>query len=264
LAIVNKNCECGCGQEVKKRFVSGHNNRGIAFSLEHRAKISQGLKGKSFSCKGRPSPLRGRHHSEETKRKISESNKGRVPTEETLNKRKALMTMERREALRLSFTGDKNPTKNLLVREKIRLSKIGGKRSDSHKEIMRQRSKNNWQKEEFVRKQMRAHNIRPNRAEMHLSLMLEGMMPGHWKYVGDGEVIIAGKCPDFINVNGKKLIIELYGDYWHKGQDPKDRARIFEPYGYRTLVIWESELKDVTKVKERINSFVQPEVLVNA
>lgn len=26
---------------------------------------------------------------------------------------------------------------------------------------------------------------------------------------------IGGLCPDFVNCNGKKVIIELFGDYWH-------------------------------------------------
>lgn len=45
-------------------------------------------------------------------------------------------------------------------------------------------------------------------------------------FVGDGKVIIGGKNPDFINEKNKKLI-EVYGDYWHKGQNPQDRIDYF-------------------------------------
>ena len=60
-----------------------------------------------------------------------------------------------------------------------------------------------------------------------------------------------------MNVNGKKLLIELYGDYWHKGQDPQDRINLFKRYGWDTLVIWEHELKNINKVEFRIHRFIQ-------
>jgi G:T-mismatch repair DNA endonuclease (very short patch repair protein) len=48
---------------------------------------------------------------------------------------------------------------------------------------------------------------------------------------------------------------ELYGDYWHKGQNPQDRIDMFKPFGFDTLVIWEKELKDMGAVTERIQEF---------
>lgn len=53
----------------------------------------------------------------------------------------------------------------------------------------------------------------------------------------------------------KKKLIELFGDYWHKGEDPQDRINIFKKFGYDTLVIWESELKDINKVKNKVIKF---------
>lgn len=94
-----------------------------------------------------------------------------------------------------------------------------------------------------------------NKQEERMGRLLESLFPCEWKFVGNGEVIIAGKCPDFININGQKKIIELYGDYWHKGDNPQDRIGLFSPYGYDTLVIWEKELKDIERVKFRINKF---------
>lgn len=67
--------------------------------------------------------------------------------------------------------------------------------------------------------------------------------------------MINGKNPDFTNCNGKKKLIELFGDYWHKGEDPQDRINIFKKFGYDTLVIWESELKDINKVKNKVIKF---------
>lgn len=58
----------------------------------------------SIASKGR---CLGKKHSEETRRKISESNKGRVPSDETKKK------------LSLSKMGNNNPAKNKEVRKKI-------------------------------------------------------------------------------------------------------------------------------------------------
>ena len=77
--------------------------------------------------------------------------------------------------------------------------------------------------------------------------------------------------PDFF-IKDKKIIIECYGDYWHcnplifseqskifrkisaKQIWEKDRLRKenFEKEGYRFISIWESETKDLEKLKERI------------
>jgi len=85
--------------------------------------------------------------------------------------------------------------------------------------------------------------------------ILESLYPGEWKFVGDGQVIIDGKCPDFINVNGQKKIIELYGERWHRDDDPQDRINVFKPFGYDTLVIWVRELQNSRKVRKMIIEF---------
>jgi very-short-patch-repair endonuclease len=103
----------------------------------------------------------------------------------------------------------------------------------------------------------KAWRIRPNVPEMSLLGLLEELYPGEWKFTGDFSFVINGKNPDFVNCNGQKKVIELFGDYWHRGEDPKDRAAIFAPFGYSTLVIWERELKDMEKVAKRIHKFVK-------
>jgi very-short-patch-repair endonuclease len=112
-----------------------------------------------------------------------------------------------------------------------------------------------WKDSKFISNQMKARGCKPNKTELKFEQFLNSLYPGEWKYVGDGQLIINGRCPDFVNVNGKKQIIELYGDYWHRGQLPEDRAKIFEPFGYQTLVIWEKELKNMDKVEEKILNF---------
>lgn len=92
---------------------------------------------------------------------------------------------------------------------------------------------------------------KPNRVEIFLDNILQENFPNEWEYVGNGKLIINGLIPDFANINGKKQLIELFGDYWHKDDNPEDRINKFAELGYTCLVIWESELKDIEKVINR-------------
>ncbi len=122
--------------------------------------------------------------------------------------------------------------------------------------IKREKSKLLWQDGSYVKKLQQAYHRKPNKPETILLTLLNDLYPNEWKYTGDLSFMINGKNPDFVNCNGKKLVIEMWGDYWHKGEDPKDRAKVFKPFGYETLVIWERELKNPDKVISRIRDFV--------
>lgn len=107
----------------------------------------------------------------------------------------------------------------------------------------------------YMDKVRKSLNIRPNKPETIILNLLGRLYHGQWKYTGDFSFIINGKSPDFVNCNGQKKIIELFGDYWHKGQDPQDRINAFKPFGYDTLIIWERELKDIDSVIKKIHEF---------
>jgi len=99
---------------------------------------------------------------------------------------------------------------------------------------------------------------KPNKLEKSFLKFLNTIQPGEWKYTGNGGIVINRKIPDFINVNGQKKIIEVFGNYWHKGQDPKDRIKVFKPFGYQTLVIWEKEFKGNLKmVAKKVQRFLE-------
>lgn len=174
---------------------------------------------RSETLKGRPSPMRGRTQTEEAKVEIGKASKGNQ-------------------------------------------YRLGHKDSEETIQNKRKAQKKLWDdpvwRDEQQSRMARGNRLqRPNKTEIKFLSLLDYLCPGDWKYVGDGSLMIDGKNPDFVNVNGKKQIIELYGDYWHKGQDPQDRIDIFTPFGYKTLVIWERELKDISMVTERIQEFVK-------
>ena len=101
--------------------------------------------------------------------------------------------------------------------------------------------------------------INPNKPEKLMDKLLQGLLPKEYKYVGNGKVILDKFCPDFININGQKKIIELYGDYWHNRPEVKERDKrrliAYTKYGYKTLIIWEHELKDINKLKFKLKKF---------
>lgn len=76
-------------------------------------------------------------------------------------------------------------------------------------------------------------------------------------FVGDGQLWIGKKGkkqlnPDFIEANGKKVCVEVMGDYWHSpllNRKIKDHATLkfrrkhFKRYKWHPIFIWESDLK---------------------
>jgi very-short-patch-repair endonuclease len=120
-------------------------------------------------------------------------------------------------------------------------------------------AKEQWKrmKTEMVMAQRRGMK-RPNKKETQLCSILDKYFPDQWKYVGSGKLVIENLVPDFINCNGKKLIIEFFGDYWHgpKATQPyrkeSERREVYSRYGYGMLVIWEHELKELSE-KEIVN-----------
>ena len=102
---------------------------------------------------------------------------------------------------------------------------------------------------------------RKNKKEEFLEQLLNELYPKEYKFVGNGKFIIESFCPDFINVNGQKKIIEFFGDYWHNLNVNKERDKLrlqaYNNYGYKTLVVWEHELTNITELKNRVIAFHQ-------
>lgn len=102
---------------------------------------------------------------------------------------------------------------------------------------------------------------KPNKAERKLTHLLRRYFPNEWEYTGDGKVILHGLIPDFTNKNGRKAVIELFGDYWHtkriKSWKDTELGKImaYKALGFECLVIWEKELKDEERVVSKISNF---------
>lgn len=157
------------------------------------------------------------------------------------------------------MTGQKNP----MWGKKGGLHPRYGKRhTERAKEKMRKSALINWAnrryKERMVKLILCGQNIKPNGSERKLIKIIENNnFP--FTYVGDGKVVIEGFCPDFIDNDGSKRVIEVFGDYWHNlpeimKRDEK-RLKAYKNYGFETLIIWEHELKDINVVIQKVKEF---------
>jgi hypothetical protein len=215
---VSKPCDCGCGLLTKKgnSFIHGHNRQGFLHTDDEKRRIKE-TNLKTYSnqeliekFKGANNPYFGAKTSDTVRAILKAKSRERCSDPAFIQK------IATRTKAALS-----DPAK----REKIRVNSIAM-----------------WKNKESQERLRIARNAKPNKPESFLCKILDEMYPGQWRYTGDLSLIIDGKCPDFVNCNGQKKIIEFWGDYWHKGQNPQDRIDTFKPFGFDTLVIWEHEL----------------------
>ena len=105
---------------------------------------------------------------------------------------------------------------------------------------------------EIIYKQPRCkHKNSPNKPELQFIKICEKYnLP--FKYTGDGSFWIENINPDFVDCNGKKVVVEVFGDYWHSPlfnlkikyyQTLEGRNEILKRYGWKLIVLWESDFK---------------------
>lgn len=216
--------------------------KGRHISEETRKKLQRAHLGKPSGMKDHVSPFRGHHHSSETRKKISNANKGNVSWNRGLTKETDERVRRNSISLKGRIAGMNNKHHSSKTRKRISIALEGHKPSSTA-----------FKKGYDQRRWMQT---KPNKQEMKLESLLNELCPKEFKYVGDGQVVFDGFCPDFVNVNGKKQIIELFGDYWHKGEDGSERIERFAKYGYSTLIIWENELKRSDDLTAKIMNFI--------
>lgn len=127
----------------------------------------------------------------------------------------------------------------------------------------------NWQDPDFVKRMVKSWARRPTNPEKQLEDILNKYFP-QFKYNGDNRlgVVLGGLIPDFINVNGRKEVIELFGDFYHAPETIGYRWRgselgktmAYNSLGFRCLVIWEHELDNESEVVEKIRQFMKVRV----
>jgi len=251
MAVDHKLCECGCGKPVTpgRRFCHNHHRRGVKVSKKTIKKRVESLKRyystHTFWKKGKvlvdgqwadkdkielPLCACGCGKWAKPGRKFVNGHnmRGRKRNPMAIEKTRAKVLGQKRP------DGNWNPwSRGLSKQTDDRVKEMSEKISKSMKEKFRD--------PDFCKRWGQSHRVMPNKLEQEVETILDKLFPGEYKYVGDFDTFIGGKCPDFINVNGQKKIIEVFGNYWHKEGDEQERINHFTKYGFKTLVIWEEE-----------------------
>lgn len=130
----------------------------------------------------------------------------------------------------------------------------------------RQWSEEFKKKQSIIRKQFIKNNPeflkkiltfrRPNNTEKKLTEVFQKHFPNEFRFVGDGSFVIEGLNPDWIDCNGKKLIIELFGEPWHEKEEEQKRIDTFSRYGFKTLILWWKDTRNEKLVIEKVRNFL--------
>lgn len=249
--------DCGKVRAIQKCHYSALCISCTRESAKTRRKISEAMKGRIPWNKNKP--LSDRH-----KRKISDGNKGKTVSEETRRKIGEAIKGEKNH-----FFG-KHPSEE--ARQKMREAQKGNKnslgthRSEETKRKMGEASKKNWQDPIYIKKVFDGLNMKPNAQEKKVGAFLQKHLPNEYAYNGDFScgITIGGKIPDFVNVNGEKIVIEVFGP-WHDEQYMRDHfdrdiswkrtefgtKAFYSQFGYKCVVFWQEDLE-----REDVDAFV--------
>jgi hypothetical protein len=251
-------------------------NYGKHPSEETRKKISEANKGQVPWNKDK-------HHSEETRRKMRENhadfrgdknpNFGKQISEETRKKMREAQKGEKghnfgkhllEETRRKMSEAQKGNKKSLgkhpseRTRRKMSEAQLGKHPSEETRQKLRETTKKNWRDPNFVKKVFDGLNAKPNGLEKKVGTILQKHLPEQYAYNGDFScgITIGGKIPDFVNVNGEKVVIEVFGP-WHDekhmraiyGDDISWKRTEFgtkahySQFGYKCVVFWQEEIE---------------------
>ena len=228
----------------------------IKFREEAIVKISNGLK-KAYKEGRRYSIYKGKHLSEEHRKRISQSlmghaswNKGKIPW----NKGRK-MTLKEIENNRISHIGIRWNEKDKLkhshkIKEVWKKFKGTQAEKDRNKKISQ---KLLGIKRNPTRQQILNSLKRNSKSQLEIkfeSIVNQLGLP--YKFVGNGEVIVARKVPDFVDSNGKKVAIEVYYrrhknefrggvDHWKA-----ERAKVFNENGWEIIYFDETQVNENT------------------
>lgn len=225
---------------------------GIPVPEDRKKKISKTLK-KYY--KDKRSPFYRKHHTEEARKKISERQRG--------CKNNNFGRPRSKETRKKISEANKGKEQSEESRRKISEAGKGRKASEETKRKMSKAHKELWQDPSYIKKvteaREKALHRKPNRPEqLFINFCNKYNLP--YRYTGDGEVIIGSKNPDFINNNGKKEVVEIFGDFWHskkvqgisKEEHIEEYIDYYAKYGFNCTIIWEHEVKDENIIKERL------------
>jgi len=192
---------------------------------KRRELLSEGLKRAYRLGLKKPVSLLGRHLSKQAREKMSKAAKTRM--------------LQRKGKTYEQIYGVEKAQK---IKEKM--SKTQQKMKEKKSEQQKEKWRNPQTKEMMLKRFLSNITKRPTSYETKIiNLCEQHSLP--FKYVGDGQIWIAYKNPDFIETNGKKLLIEVYDQYWHSEDYEESRGKLFSRFGFKTLFLSQKDLTPV-------------------
>ena len=135
------------------------------------------------------------------------------------------------------------------------LNSFGSEEAKKKRFLVQWESLSEEEKKKYVELRFTKQWNKQTGPEVLVEEYLNSKFPGEWKYIGkDREVSIGGKYPDFININGKKEVIEVWGFYWHFGENEEALMEHYKKYGFKCLVIWDYECNPID-IKRKMEEF---------
>jgi hypothetical protein len=115
-----------------------------------------------------------------------------------------------------------------------------------------------WQDPKYISRVFKGLNAKPNKLERKVDKILQKLVPGTFQYNGDFScgVVLGGLVPDFINSNGEKIVIEVFGANYHDEKIMKEkfkdtlnwkrtefgRKAVYSQLGFDCIILWDYNL----------------------
>lgn len=153
---------------------------------------------------------------------------------------------ERKRKIRKAMSGENNPMYGVHKFGKD-ASMFGKHHTEATKEKMRKAKEGKYPTKEQIRKCLCRRT--PSSLEDRFQTIIDKHnLP--YKYTGNGSFIIGHYNPDFININGEKIAIEVYADYYKlkKYKDinkwKEERAKVFGEFGWEVVYFNEAQVNE--------------------
>lgn len=235
--VLNKNSKRGKGKHTSRRteFKKGHKPLFAGwkiFSKEHRENMSKAH--------------RGRKNPEHSKRmKELWENEGYRKNQLAQKKRQKKpkpKKLSREECGKLHSIRMKE-----LWQDDKYIAKMKKSRGREWKIKLSKSNKGRIRTKDQIKKMLR-RRIPSSLEKQFLNIINSNRLP--YKYVGNGTFFIENCNPDFININGDKIAIEVYSRYyklrnWKSIEQWKQiRKKMFDKYGWQLLFFDETQVKE--------------------
>jgi hypothetical protein len=205
------------------------------------------------------SGMYGKKHTDETKRKISQSRIGVKVWNKGLNKYNDIRINKYAEKIKGRVRSLEH-SRNISIAKKKQKINL----TIEQKKVLSLANKKNFKDLEYCKWWGRIHAVKPTQLEIKLNELLSIHYPEQWKYTGDFKYVIDGYNPDFININGYKICIETYHPYykikkWNTiNRYKKLRRYHYGKYGWRVIFLeYDDVYKNPNYCMGKINKVMQ-------